>query len=561
VQGKILSNRYVITDELGIGGMGCVYHAVDLRTGGEVAVKVPHTFLARNPQFIERLRREAQIAASLYSPRVVRVVDLDTHEGLPYLVMEYVPGETLADLLKARGRLTIEESLSIALEVARALEAAHAKGIVHRDLKPQNIKLVDGEVKVLDFGIAKAEGFANVTQASVFMGTPEYAAPESVEGIGDIRSDIYSLGVMLYQMLVGELPFTGPTPIAVLQQHRTAAPPVLAPDLPDWARRIIGRCLAKRPEDRYQSPRELVQALRDVLDAPSSGKTLPAAPPAVTPTVRRAGDDDGRPVAATVAAPPPPPITSGDSSGDAVAALPAPPTPASRPARRRMWTLALVPVVALALGAAALAVALVNGGGGGAQTPTATPDERTAVVTVPSTPPSPTGSGGTPAPSPTASPRGAPTPTPPPPLVAAGQQRSLADVPPISFDIGEDKCPNVKIVWRLQSIAAEASGRVAIAYTVQVPRVNGVPDCRVNINPDKDCKCWALQTRLVSDRVKEALISGGRGSADTGADDIYGRDPIPGTWLFDGVDLAGTELTLLHLVDGMLYHRQPLLRQ
>ena len=190
MQGTLLSNRYLIAEEIGLGGMGNVYRATDLRTGAAVAVKIPHAFLARNPEYMERLRREAQIAASVYSPRVVRVIDLDTHEGAPYLVMEYVPGETLAEMQRQQGRFSLLDTLNLGLEVARALDAAHAKGIVHRDLKPQNIKVVDGEVKVLDFGIAKAEGFANFTAASVFMGTPEYCAPERAEGEGDIRSDI-----------------------------------------------------------------------------------------------------------------------------------------------------------------------------------------------------------------------------------------------------------------------------------------------------------------------------------------------------------------------------------
>src|SRR5262245_29370391 len=134
MQGTILSNRYLLGEEIGAGGMGNVYRATDLRTGGVVAVKIPHAFLTRNPEYERRLRREAQIAASLYSPRVVRVMDLDKHEGTLYLVMEYVPGETLAELIRERGSFSLNETLSIGLEVARALDAANQQGIVHRDL-------------------------------------------------------------------------------------------------------------------------------------------------------------------------------------------------------------------------------------------------------------------------------------------------------------------------------------------------------------------------------------------------------------------------------------------
>ena len=152
MDGTILADRYLLTEEIGAGGMGTVYRATDLRTGGPVAVKVPHPYLARDPVFRERLRREARIAAALTSPRVVRVVDLDEHEGVPYLVMEFVAGETLSERLRRAGPPGAE-ALAIAREIARALEAAHALGVVHRDLTPRNVKLVDGQLKVLDFGI------------------------------------------------------------------------------------------------------------------------------------------------------------------------------------------------------------------------------------------------------------------------------------------------------------------------------------------------------------------------------------------------------------------------
>src|SRR5262249_47188655 len=152
MSGSVLAGRYRLAHVLGSGGMGTVYRATDLHTGGTVAVKLLRNAPVRDPGAMERLRREARIIAALHSPRIVRVIDLDEDGGMPFLVMEYVPGETLEEHLLRRGPLPVAEAVRIALEVARALEAAHALGIIHRDLKPQNVMLVDGQVKVLDFG-------------------------------------------------------------------------------------------------------------------------------------------------------------------------------------------------------------------------------------------------------------------------------------------------------------------------------------------------------------------------------------------------------------------------
>jgi serine/threonine protein kinase len=323
MQGTILNNRYLVAEEIGSGGMGNVYRATDLRTGGTVAVKIPHAFLARNEEYLERLRREAQIAASLYSHRVVRVMDLDTYEGLPFLVMEYVPGETLNEVLRERGRFTLAETLLIGLEVARALEAAHAKGIVHRDLKPQNIKVSDREVKVLDFGIAKAEGFSGLTANALFMGTPEYCAPERAEGQGDIRSDIYSLGVILFECYEGYLPFQALTPIAVMRKHQSEPPPPLSGDAPPRARQIVARCLAKKPEDRYQTPEELIQdllpAIREVPGA--HDRLTPLATPVAPSPVSRGTEVGPGSVMPTLVAGAPG-VRSPESGGPAAPSLP-----------------------------------------------------------------------------------------------------------------------------------------------------------------------------------------------------------------------------------------------
>ena len=272
----LIADRYLLGPALSAGGSGTVYRATDLRTGGPVAVKLPHPALARDPVHRERLRREALLAASLTSPRVVRVLDLGEHAGTPFLVLEYVAGETLHQRLHREGPLPLREALVIVLEVARALEAAHTLGIVHRDLKPQNIILTDGQVKVLDFGIANAEGLAELTLTGSFVGTPHYCAPEQAAGGGDIRADIYSLGVILFSLLEGRLPFNGTTAMAVLQQHATVPPPP-TPHLPPAVRTVIVRCLAKDPDERYQTPAELTAALEDALDSlPAPGSPRPA---------------------------------------------------------------------------------------------------------------------------------------------------------------------------------------------------------------------------------------------------------------------------------------------
>jgi serine/threonine-protein kinase len=532
-QGTILSNRYLIAEEIGMGGMGNVYRATDLRTGADVAVKIPHAFLARNPEYMERLRREAQIAASVYSPRVVRVMDLDVHDGTPYLVMEYVPGDTLADVLHAQGRFSLPDTLSLGLEVARALEAAHAKGIVHRDLKPQNIKLVDGEVKVLDFGIAKAEGFANVTAASVFMGTPEYCAPERAEGLGDIRSDIYSLAVIMFEMYEGRLPFQGATPLALMKKHESEPPPPFSGEVSPAVQEILATCLAKQPEDRYQSPRELVQALRAVLEAP--GVHTPAATPkGVAPTLQHALPREPDPTTPTV------PMGSGPSpTGTAVAARPAtvppfapPPTTVPAPPRRRGPPLLIAGVLlVLVLGAATLAaVLLTRGSGNGGEDGTDTPMTAT------------TSAGGAVTPGPSAA-TATPVPTPSPPrlLLTPGERVSLESVPAIEVPI--PGCSPAKSILRLTSMQADADGKMTIGFTFEAPRVAGATCPIVDYPADANC-CSVLVTRRAAGPPVEARVSGGSGLAMTGAEDVYGKPALAGTWVFPGVELDGEDLTL-----------------
>ena len=259
-RGERLADRYELGDELGQGGMGTVFAARDAVGGETVAVKVLRPLYARDPTAVERLRREARLAAALDSPHVVRVLDVQEAQE-PFLVMEYVPGPTLAQVLARRGTLTPGEAVAVAADVARALAAAHTAGMVHRDLKPANIKLYGDRATVLDFGIARAADDISLTVTGTFLGTPAYTAPERMDGRGDIRSDIYSLGVLLFRMLAGSPPFDAPTPWALLHAQRTQAPPPLPEGVPAPLRAVVLRCLAKAPEERYQTPAELLDAL------------------------------------------------------------------------------------------------------------------------------------------------------------------------------------------------------------------------------------------------------------------------------------------------------------
>jgi serine/threonine-protein kinase len=298
MSGQVLNGRYLLHDTLGAGGMGAVYRATDLRTGATVAVKIPHPWLTMDGDYAERLHREARIAAVLTSPRIVRVIDFDRHEGRPFLVMEYVPGQTLAEALDEHGALPWRQAARIALNVARALDGAHRAGVVHRDLKPQNIKLDDDDdVKVLDFGIARAAHMASMTATNVVLGTPKYLAPERLGGRhgndpadtslshSDPRSDLYALGVVLYEMVAGRPPFDGDTPWPVIHGHIAEPPPELPATTPQALARVIARALEKRPEDRYQTAAEMITALRllgitePIEDAP--GPDAPMHAPAV----------------------------------------------------------------------------------------------------------------------------------------------------------------------------------------------------------------------------------------------------------------------------------------
>ncbi len=260
------ANRYELEREIARGGMAEVYLARDALLDRPVAVKVLSAEHARDPSFVERFRREAQSAASLNHPDIVAIYDWGQERGTYFIVMEYVPGHTLRDVLRLEGTLSPERSVTIAAEIAAALDYAHRAGVVHRDVKPGNVLInADGVAKVTDFGIARADTSEALTQTGSVMGTATYFSPEQAQGYAvDGRSDVYSLGIVLYEMVCGVPPFRADTPVAVAYQHVREEPPRprdQRPDLPADLETIILACLAKDPEKRYQSAHDLREDL------------------------------------------------------------------------------------------------------------------------------------------------------------------------------------------------------------------------------------------------------------------------------------------------------------
>ncbi|MDX6200801.1 MAG: eukaryotic-like serine/threonine-protein kinase, partial [Frankiales bacterium] len=304
-----LGGRYEIGPVLGYGGMAEVLRGRDVRLGRDVAVKILRPDLARDPAFQARFRREAQSAASLNHPSIVAVYDTgeDTQNGIttPYIVMEYVEGRTLREVLQTEGGVMPARALEIVAGVCSALQYSHAAGIIHRDIKPANVMLTpDGAIKVMDFGIARAvtAAAATMTQTAAVIGTAQYLSPEQARAeVVDARSDIYSTGCLLYELLTGRPPFVGDSPVSVAYQHvrEDAVPPsALVPDIEPSVDAIVMKALAKNPANRYQTAAEMqadiTRALsgRPVLATPVliDEQTQVIAPPAVdaTMTVRPA---------------------------------------------------------------------------------------------------------------------------------------------------------------------------------------------------------------------------------------------------------------------------------
>ncbi len=289
--GEVLSDRYELEELVGTGGMSSVYRAHDRLLDREVALKVLHEQYADDEEYVERFRREARAVATLSHPNIVTVIDRGEHGGRQFIVFEYVPGENLKQLIGRRGPAPVTTALELGIQIARALSFAHQQGLVHRDVKPQNVLLNgEGEAKVTDFGIARSLDVQHgMTQTGTVLGTSDYIAPEQAQGQRvDEQTDIYSLGVVLYELLTSEVPFPGENFVAVAMRHINEPPPSIRERRPDVSPRLeaaIHRAMAKEGADRYDSMADFCQEL-DACLAEAQGTQVA---PAVRPKPRRRG--------------------------------------------------------------------------------------------------------------------------------------------------------------------------------------------------------------------------------------------------------------------------------
>ena len=268
IKGILLDNRYRIVDKIGVGGMADVYLGEDTLLGRQVAIKVLHANFANDDEFVTRFKREAQAAGKLNHPNIVNMYDVGFDQDLHYIIMEYVDGETLKEYITRHGRLSIDEAVKFTIAIAEGLEHAHTMGIVHCDIKPHNVIITrTGRVKVTDFGIARAMNATNtVMYTNSILGSAHYLSPEQASGKPvDGNTDIYSLGVVLYEMLTGRVPFEGETPIAVALKHvreKVAPPTRYNPSIPPLLEAVVMKALSKNPADRFDSISDMISDLR-----------------------------------------------------------------------------------------------------------------------------------------------------------------------------------------------------------------------------------------------------------------------------------------------------------
>src|ERR671934_540584 len=271
VIGTLISDRFRLDEKIGAGGMSTVYRAFDPTLERWVAIKLMHRDISTDPDQLERFRREARAVARLNHPHIVTVIDAGEDDGAPYIVFEYVSGETLKDRIRRQGRLPVSEAVAYAIEVGRGLAAAHSHRLVHRDVKPQNV-LIDpeGRAKVTDFGIARSLESDGLTKTGRVLGTTDYVSPEQAMGHEvDARSDIYSLGVLLYEMLTGEPPFKAETVVGVAMKHVNEPMPdtqVHRSDASAALAKVVEKATSKDPARRYRNMNEMLADLEAALE-------------------------------------------------------------------------------------------------------------------------------------------------------------------------------------------------------------------------------------------------------------------------------------------------------
>lgn len=390
--GQQLAGKYAIQSEIGRGGMGIVYLGFDTLLQRKVAIKILPTELTYDPQFVARFRQEAVTAAGLHHPGIVTIHDVGEENQVHYIVMQFLDGVTLDQWLVHHGSMPLSQAQHVVRQVADALDYAHRRGIVHRDIKPSNIMLSpDGQATVMDFGLVRAGEGTGLTRSGLVVGTPEYMAPEQALGEAvDGRTDIYSLGVVIYRMLTGTVPFVRSSSMAMAYAHVHDPPPPLRqvrPDIPKPAETVVLKALAKRASERYQTAGQLGADFAQV----RGGKT-PGGPPAVTAglaSATAAGATSPRPAAPRHPSPAPAPAAAASAAeptrltlGQTPAAAPAAPAPAPAPRRSAApiwWVAAGIIVVLLLVGG--LGLLATRGGGTTSQPPTALP--TTAATSAP----------------------------------------------------------------------------------------------------------------------------------------------------------------------------------
>ena len=279
MKGMVFAERYKLVDFIGQGGMSLVYRAVDIRTGHSVAIKILKSEYNSDKEFLERFQREAQAASLMSHHNIVNLLDVGVEGEFRYLVLEYVSGSTLKEIIQKRGHINTTTAIQISVRILSALQHAHDNGIIHRDIKPQNILVnSDGLIKVADFGIARMTNAFTISKGDTVVGSVHYSSPEQATGsVVEATSDIYSTGVVLYEMLTGRVPFVGDTPVSVAMQHINATPPPITdfnPNVPSSVIAVVTKALEKSPKKRYQSAREMADALQKARD----GKEDPSTP-------------------------------------------------------------------------------------------------------------------------------------------------------------------------------------------------------------------------------------------------------------------------------------------